>query len=104
MWSLSAMGLVLRRTAIRFARRAGPQRLSIIRALTLALTIASIAPFAGNLIPVVHAVGTTPVSARCRTSSTGSASPAPRSCSAPIFSSSPGSSSLSASAAYPDHS
>lgn len=49
MFVLLAMGLVLVPLGILFARNAGPQRLSLIRALTKALGFATFAGFAAGL-------------------------------------------------------
>jgi hypothetical protein len=54
MWFLLAMSLVLLYQSGRFAWRATPQRLSIIRALTLAQAFAAITAFVGNVIAVSH--------------------------------------------------
>ena len=50
MWVLAAIGVAMVWTAIQFARSADPHRLSIVRALTLAIVVASIAGFIGGLI------------------------------------------------------
>ncbi|MGE0872548.1 MAG: hypothetical protein AB7P03_28600 [Kofleriaceae bacterium] len=50
MYVLTALGIVIVATAVRFARNADPHRLSIIRALTWALVIASITGFVAGLI------------------------------------------------------
>jgi hypothetical protein len=60
MWVLAAIGLVMVGTAIQFARSADPHRLSIVRALTVAIVVASIAGFIAGLIKTGGAVGTTP--------------------------------------------
>ena len=49
MFILTALGLVLVPTAIKFARNADPQRLSLIRALTMALTFAALVGFFAGL-------------------------------------------------------
>lgn len=46
MWFVAALGAALVITAIGFARGADPQRLSILRALSLAVAIASLTGFA----------------------------------------------------------
>jgi hypothetical protein len=50
MWILAAVGAVMVWTAIRFARNADPHRLSILRALTVAIVVASISGFVAGLI------------------------------------------------------
>lgn len=50
MWFLAAIGAVMVWTAIRFARSADPHRLSILRALTVAVVVASITGFIAGLI------------------------------------------------------
>jgi hypothetical protein len=49
MFILLALGLVMLPTAVRFAIRADPQRLSILRALTWALAFATITGFVSGL-------------------------------------------------------
>lgn len=49
MWVLAALGIVLVWTAIRFARNADAQRLSVIRALTWALLFSSVTGFFASL-------------------------------------------------------
>jgi ABC-type transport system involved in cytochrome c biogenesis permease subunit len=49
MWFVAALGAALVITAIGFARGADPQRLSILRALSLAVTVASLTGFASGL-------------------------------------------------------
>lgn len=49
MWVLVALALPTLWTAIRFARNAGPHRLSILRALTLALAFAAITGWVSDL-------------------------------------------------------
>ena len=60
MYVLAAIGVVMVVTAIQFARSADPHRLSILRALTIAIVVASIAGFIGGLIKTGGAAGTTP--------------------------------------------
>ena len=60
MWFLAALGAVMVWTAIRFARNADPHRLSILRALTVAVVVASISGFIGGLIKTCSAAGATP--------------------------------------------
>jgi hypothetical protein len=50
MWFTAAIGAAMMWTAIQFARGADPQRLSILRALTLAILVASLTGFVGGLI------------------------------------------------------
>lgn len=50
MWFLAVIGAVMVWTAIRFARNADPHRLSILRALTVAIVVASISGFIAGLI------------------------------------------------------
>jgi hypothetical protein len=50
MWVLIAVGVALLITAVKFARNADPQRLSLIRALTWALAFSTIAGFASGLM------------------------------------------------------
>ena len=50
MYILTVLGIVMIATAVRFARNADSHRLSIIRALTWALVIASITGFVSGLI------------------------------------------------------
>jgi hypothetical protein len=52
MWFLAVLSLVLLVFGILFARTATPQRLSIIRALTLALTFSTVTVFISDLIAV----------------------------------------------------
>jgi hypothetical protein len=65
MFIVLAIGLGLIPIAIAFARNADPQRLSIIRALTIALVFASITGFVSNLAAtakyVVHHESQDPV-------------------------------------------
>jgi hypothetical protein len=49
MWVLIALALPMLWTAIRFARNAGPHRLSLLRALTLAVAFAAITGWASGL-------------------------------------------------------
>ena len=57
MWILAGLGIALIWTAIRFARSADAQRLSVIRALTWALVFATITGFFASLgATAVHAV------------------------------------------------
>jgi hypothetical protein len=49
MFVLAAVGAVLVATAIRFARNADAQRLSLIRALTVAMVFATLTGFAAGL-------------------------------------------------------
>ena len=58
MWVLAAIGGVMVWTAIRFARNADPHRLSILRALTVAIVVASISGFIGGLIATCSFAGT----------------------------------------------
>lgn len=60
MWVLAAIGLVMLWTAIQFARGADPHRLSILRALTVAIVVASIAGFIAGLMLTCSGAGTTP--------------------------------------------
>ena len=50
MFVLLVLGAVMIATAIRFARNADPHRLSILRALTWALTFASLTGFVAGLV------------------------------------------------------
>lgn len=50
MWFLAAIGAVMVWTAIQFARNADPHRLSILRALSVAIVVASISGFVAGLI------------------------------------------------------
>src|SRR5262245_5149663 len=50
MWLLVALALPMLWTAIKFARNADPHRLSILRALTLALAFAAITGWVSNLV------------------------------------------------------
>lgn len=56
MWVLVALALPALWTAIRFARNADPQRLSMVRALTLALAFASITGWVSNLVATARFV------------------------------------------------
>src|SRR5258706_16036777 len=56
MFILLAIGAALVAIAIAFARNADPQRLSIIRALTIALVLASLTGFAAGLAATAKAV------------------------------------------------
>jgi len=49
-WILAALGAVMVWTAIQFARSADPHRLSILRALTVAILVASFTGFVTGLI------------------------------------------------------
>jgi hypothetical protein len=49
MWVLAGLGIVLVWTAIRFARNPDARRLSIVRALTLALVFSTLAGFFSGL-------------------------------------------------------
>ena len=60
MWFLAAIGGVMVWTAIRFARHADPHRLSILRALTVAIVVASIGGFIAGLIKTCSFAGDTP--------------------------------------------
>lgn len=60
MWFLAAIGGVMVWTAIRFARNADPHRLSILRALTVAVVVASIGGFFSGLISTCSYVGAHP--------------------------------------------
>ncbi|MGH9887235.1 MAG: hypothetical protein ACREBE_17035 [bacterium] len=59
MWVLAAIGLVMLWTAIQFSRRADPHRLSILRALTVAIVVASIAGFIAGLMKSGSGAGDT---------------------------------------------
>lgn len=59
MWFLAAIGAVMVWTAIQFARNADPHRLSILRALTVAIVVASIGGFIAGLIKTCSAAGDT---------------------------------------------
>lgn len=59
MWFLALIGGVMVWTAIRFARSADPHRLSILRALTVAIVVASISGFIAGLIKTCGAAGDT---------------------------------------------
>jgi len=50
MWFVGAIGLVMAWTALQFARGADPHRLSILRALTLAIVFAALTGFVTGLI------------------------------------------------------
>ncbi len=50
MWFVAAIGAAMLWTAIQFARGADPQRLSILRALTLAILVAALTGFVGGVI------------------------------------------------------
>ncbi len=50
MWFVGAIGLVMAWTALSFARGADPHRLSILRALTLAIVFAAAIGFVAGLI------------------------------------------------------
>lgn len=57
MWVLTGLGIALVWTAIRFARDADAQRLSVIRALTWALVFSTVAGFFSGLgVTAVNAV------------------------------------------------
>lgn len=56
MWVLVALALPALWTAIRFARNADPHRLSMVRALTLALAFASITGWVGSLVATARFV------------------------------------------------
>jgi hypothetical protein len=60
MWFLAAIGAVMVWTAIRFARNADPHRLSILRALTVAVVVASLSGFIAGLIKTCGAAGALP--------------------------------------------
>ncbi|HWU89431.1 MAG TPA: hypothetical protein VN253_19355 [Kofleriaceae bacterium] len=61
MWVLAALGIVLVWTAIRFARNADAQRLSVIRALLWALAFSTIAGFISGLgATAIHAANDPP--------------------------------------------
>lgn len=60
MWVLAAIGAAMLWTAFQFARGADPHRLSILRALTVAITVASIAGFIAGLMKTGGAAGDTP--------------------------------------------
>lgn len=60
MWFLAAIGAVMVWTAIQFARNADPHRLSILRALTVAIVVASIGGFVAGLIKTCSGAGDTP--------------------------------------------
>lgn len=57
MWFLAAIGAVMVWTAIRFARHADPHRLSILRAMTVAIVVASIGGFVAGLIKTCSVAG-----------------------------------------------
>jgi hypothetical protein len=59
MWVLAAIGVVMLWTAIQFSRGADPHRLSILRALTVAIAAASIAGFVAGLIKTGSGAGDT---------------------------------------------
>jgi hypothetical protein len=50
MWALVALALPTLWTAVRFARNADPHRLSILRALTLALVFVAVTGWVSNLV------------------------------------------------------
>ncbi len=57
MWVLAGLGIALVWSSIRFARNADAQRLSVIRALTLALVFSTVAGFFSGLgVTAVNAV------------------------------------------------
>jgi hypothetical protein len=56
MWVLVALALPTLWTAIRFARNADPHRLSILRALTLALAFAALTGWVSNLVATARFV------------------------------------------------
>ena len=60
MWFLAAIGAVMVWTAIRFARNADPHRLSILRALTVAIVVASISGFIAGVMKTCGAAGALP--------------------------------------------
>ena len=61
MWALAALGIVLLWTAIRFARNADAQRLSVIRALTWVLLFSTVTGFVVGLgLTAVHAANDPP--------------------------------------------
>ncbi len=60
MWFLAAIGAVMVWTAIRFARNADPHRLSILRALTVAIVVASIGGFIAGLMATCSYAGNPP--------------------------------------------
>jgi hypothetical protein len=60
MWFLTVIGAVMLVTAIKFARSADPQRLSILRALTFAIIVAGFTGFFSGLIKVFLATGDGP--------------------------------------------
>jgi len=49
-WILAVIGAVMVGTAVRFARNADPQRLSILRALTVAIAACAVTGFVAGLI------------------------------------------------------
>lgn len=60
MWILAVIGVVMIWTAIQFARGADPHRLSILRALTFAILVASVTGFCSGLIKVFVSTGQDP--------------------------------------------
>ena len=60
MWFLAAIGAVMVWTAIRFARGADPHRLSILRALTVAIVVASISGFIAGVMKTCGGAGALP--------------------------------------------
>ena len=60
MWVLAAIGAVMVWTAIQFARNADPHRLSILRALTVAIVVGSITGFIAGLIKTCSVAGEPP--------------------------------------------
>ena len=60
MWVLVALALPMLWTAVQFARNASPHRLSILRALTLALTFAAVTGWVANLVATCRSVVSDP--------------------------------------------
>jgi hypothetical protein len=60
MWVLAAIGAVMVWTAIQFARNADPHRLSILRALTVAIVVGAITGFIAGLIKTCSVAGEPP--------------------------------------------
>ena len=61
---LAVLGAVQLWTAIGFARSADPHRLSIVRALTVAVLVASVAGFVSGLIATCQVAGPAPADER----------------------------------------
>jgi len=60
MFPLTALGIAILFPAVRFARNADPQRLSLIRALTTAIAFCTITGVAAGLASTCHFVVTQP--------------------------------------------